>query len=478
VKKEVNLIPTILCGGSGSRLWPVSREQHPKPFIKLDDGISFLSKAFIRAASLPNVSEVLTVTNRELIFKIEDEYRELNHSLEKPITTNFILEPFGRNTAAAIAAASLQVAEIHGEEAILLALTADHLISDQHAFSNAVVDACELALSGKIVTFGIQPTAPETGYGYIESNGHEVLRFVEKPNYHKAQDYVDSGNFLWNSGMFCFTAGAMLREMAEHSPKILELTKYCLQHARKVSGEGFSQIDIRPEDFEAVPADSIDYAVMEKTHNAAVVACDIGWSDIGDWGSLGNLTIADSNNNRIQGEAILHDSKNCIIKSEDRVVGAVGIENLIIIDTADALLVADKSRTQDVKHIYAQLKIQEHETYKYHRTVHRPWGMYTVLEQSEDFKIKRIEVKPGAKLSLQMHHHRCEHWVVISGIAKVIHEDKEFTLNRNESTYIPAEHKHRLENTGVEPLIIIEVQTGDYLGEDDIVRFDDTYGRS
>ena len=471
------LIPTILCGGAGSRLWPVSREQHPKPLIRVDGGNSLLQKAFLRGAALPNVSDVMTVTNRELFFKIEDEYREVAHLPEKEIGTHFILEPFGRNTAPAIAAACLQVAESHGEDAILLVLAADHLISDQDAFVDAVAKACELAQSGRLVTFGIQPTSPETGYGYIEANDHEVLRFVEKPSLDKARQYLATGNFLWNSGMFCFTAGSMLREMTVHCPQILEATRECLQHSRSASGEGFSQVEFSPEHFQSVPDDSIDYAVMEKTSNAAVVACDIGWSDIGCWRTLGDLTSPDTNNNRIYGDAVVIDSSNCTINSEDRLVGIVGVDNLVIVDTPDALLVADKHRAQEVKQIYAQLKAQGHEAYKLHHTVHRPWGTYTVLEEGPHFKIKRIEVKVGASLSLQMHHHRSEHWVVVSGIAKVLNDEQELTLNINESTFIPAQHKHRLENFGTEPLVMIEVQTGDYLGEDDIVRFDDIYGR-
>ena len=476
-EKYPNLIPTILCGGAGSRLWPVSREQHPKPFIKLGDGESLLQKAFLRGASLCNVSDVITVTNRELFFKTEDEYKEIDHLLDSSISNSYILEPFGRNTAPAIASASLLAAESHGEDAILLVLAADHLISDQQSFADAVTKACELAQNGKLVTFGIQPTSPETGYGYIESNGHEVIRFVEKPSRDKAQDYLDSGNFHWNSGMFCFSAGTMLREMAEHSPEILDATRFCLQQSRKASGDGFSQMELSPEHFESVPDDSIDYALMEKTRNAAVVSCDIGWSDIGCWKALGDLTIADSNKNRIKGDVLVHDSNNCTIESRDRMVGVVGVENLVIIDTPDALLIADKDRAQEVKHIYGQLKALGHESHKLHRTVHRPWGTYTVVEEGEHFKIKRIEVKVGAKISLQMHHHRSEHWVVVSGTAKVLNNTRELILKVNESTYIPAEHKHCLENAGSEILVMIEVQTGDYLGEDDIVRFHDIYGR-
>ena len=471
------LIPTILCGGVGSRLWPVSREQHPKPFIRLDDGNSLLQKVFLRASSLPNVGEIVTVTNRELLLKTEEEYREFG-SPDRSVNTSFILEPFGRNTAPAIAAATLQAAESHGDGAILLVLPADHLISDQSAFASAVASACDLAQAGKLVTFGIQPTGAETGYGYIESDGHEVVRFIEKPPLEKAQSYFTSGNFLWNSGMFCFTVGTMLREMAEHCPDILNATRNCLDHSQKRTDErGCSRSEISPEDFKAVPDDSIDYSVMEKTENAAVVACDIGWSDIGCWQALGALIPVDSNNNRIQGEVVLQDSSNCIIKSENRVIGVVGVKNHVIIDTPDALLIADRDRAQDVKHIYAKLKKQEHESHKLHRTVQTPWGTYTVIEEGPNFKIKRIEVKPGASLSLQMHHHRSEHWVVVSGTADVRNGDKELVLKLNESTFIPAKHKHRLENSGLDPLVMIEVQTGDYLGEDDIVRFEDIYGR-
>jgi len=469
-----SLIPTILCGGAGSRLWPVSREMHPKPFLRMEDGQSLLQKAFLRGATLPNVKEVLTVTNRELYFQAEDAFGEVNTD---GVATSFILEPFGRNTAPAVAAAALQMAETHGEDAILLILPADHIISKQAAFRDAVRKATELAATGRLVTFGIQPTAPETGYGYIESKGHDVVRFVEKPTLDKAEAYLVSGNFLWNSGMFCFAAGAMLQEMAEHCPEILQATRLCLHNSKVSSGKGFSQLEISPEQFKAVPDDSIDYAVMEKTRNAAVVACDIGWSDIGCWRALGDLKEPDGDNNRIQGDAVVVDSRNCTINSEDRMVGVVGVENLIIVDTPDALLVADKRRAQEVKRIYTQLKAQGHEAHKMHRTVHRPWGTYTVLEEGPHFKIKRIEVKPGASLSLQMHHHRSEHWIVVTGTAKVLNDSRELILNQNESTYIPAEHKHRLENAGEARLVMIEVQTGSYLNEDDIVRFDDIYGR-
>ena len=473
----LKLIPTILCGGAGSRLWPVSREMHPKPFIRLADGQSLLQKAWLRGAMLPNVAEVLTVTNRELFFKTEDEYREVSGSVPLDMPNSYILEPFGRNTAPAIAAAALQIAEKHGEQALMLVLAADHLIADQAAFAQAVAKATLLAQQGRLVTFGIQPETPETAYGYIEAEGGNVLRFVEKPTIEKAREYVASGRYLWNSGMFCFSAGVMLREMEQHCPEILVATRTCMGQSRKAEGKGFAQIDLAPETFDRVPDDSIDYAVMEKSSNVAVVPCSIGWSDIGSWNALGDLTAANEQGNRIEGEVLLHDVSNCYIQSNERLVGAVGINNLIIIDTPDAILVADRNRAQDVKYLYASLKAGGHEAHKLHRTVHRPWGTYTILEESSRFKIKRIEVKPGASLSLQMHHHRSEHWIVVSGMAKVVNGELDLLIATNESTYIPAGHKHRLENPGVVNLVMIEVQSGEYLGEDDIVRFQDVYGR-
>lgn len=475
----MNLIPTILCGGAGSRLWPVSRETHPKPFIRLADGQSLLQKAFLRGATLANVTEVITVTNRELFFKTEDEYREVNMA---KVPTSYILEPFGRNTAPAIAAAAIHVAKSHGEDAILLVLPADHLIADQAAFAAAVAKAAELAQRGSLVTFGIEPDKPETGYGYIQADGNRVVRFVEKPSLEIAKTYVESGDYLWNSGMFCFSAGTMLRELGVYSPEVLSATQTCIAQSRVSEGVGkgaaFTQTDLNPDTFAKVPDISIDYAVMEKSKVVAVVPCQIGWSDIGSWDAVGALSAPDAQGNRIQGEAMVHDSNDNFVQSSDRMVGVVGVNNLIIIDTPDALLVADRSRAQDVKHIYAGLKARGHETYKLHRTVHRPWGTYTVLEEGAAFKIKRIMVKPGATLSLQMHHHRSEHWIVVHGMAKVVNGEKEFLLDTNESTYIPAGHKHRLENPGVIDLVMIEVQSGEYLGEDDIVRFQDIYGRA
>ena len=470
----MQLVPVILCGGAGSRLWPVSRELHPKPFIRLADGQSLLQKAFLRGAALSGVKEILTVTNRDLFFKTEDEFREVNSA---KLATSFILEPFGRNTSAAIAAAALQMEAAHGPETFLLVLAADHLITHQEAFSDAVSEAIELAEKGQLVTFGIKPDAPESGYGYIEAHGSKVVRFVEKPSVEKAEEYLASGNFLWNSGMFCFKAGAMLKAMEVHCPDILSATRACIAKSRVSTGKAFTELTLERESFALVPDNSIDYSVMEQSDQVAVVPCSIGWSDIGSWSALGSLCAPDAQGNRIEGEVMLHDVSNCYIQSNKRLVGAVGLDNLIIVDTPDALLVADKTRAQDVKHLYSALKAKGHDSHKHHLTVHRPWGTYTVLQEDPSFKIKRIEVKPGGCLSLQMHHHRSEHWIVVSGMAKVVNGDKDIFVSTNESTYIPAGHKHRLENPGVLPLVMIEVQSGEYLGEDDIVRFQDNYGR-
>ncbi len=469
------LVPVILCGGSGSRLWPVSRELHPKPFMRLADGQSLLQKAFLRGALLPGVEEILTISNRELFFKVEDDYRAVN---ARKIATSYVLEPFGRNTAAAVAAAALQIQRTHGDDAQLLVLAADHLISNQAAFAAAVAEARALARDGSIVTFGITPGAPETGYGYIEADGNKVVRFVEKPTLDKAVEYVEGGRHYWNSGMFCFSAGVILREMTRHCPDILEAVRVCLDKARTASGSGRLQVELDSELFAKVPEDSIDFAVMEKTEAIAVVPCDIGWSDIGSWNAVGDLAAPDERGNRVQGQALLHDTSRCYVQSADRLVGTVGVEDLIIIDTPDAVLVANRHRSQDVKQIFAMLKAQGHDAHKFHRTVHRPWGSYTVLGEGPQYKMKRIEVKQGASLSLQMHHHRSEHWIVVSGAALIVNGEQEILLHTNQSTYIPAGHKHRLTNPGVLDLVLIEVQSGEYLGEDDIVRFEDKYGRA
>jgi mannose-1-phosphate guanylyltransferase/mannose-6-phosphate isomerase len=482
------LVPVILSGGSGSRLWPVSRELQPKPFIRLPDGQSLIQKAFLRASQLAGVGEILTVTNRELSFQTEDHYAEVNN---EGLATSFILEPFGRDTAPAIALAALQVKASHGDNALMLVLTADHLVNRQEAFAQAVNQAVQQAQAGYLVTFGIVPSAPETGFGYIEADldkpyappstqgpaVYPVKRFVEKPDAATAAEYLATGRHYWNSGMFCFRAGTLLEELAKHAPAILAAAQASFASARISTGRGFYQLALDADSFAQVPAKSIDYALMEKSSRVAVVPCDIGWSDIGGWLAMGDLYEADNEGNQVEGQAILHDAKNCIILSPERTVAALGVENLVVVDTHDALLVADKSRVQDVKQVVSKLKETDNQLYRIHTTVHRPWGTYSILEEGSNFKIKRIVVAPGGKLSLQSHKHRSEHWVVLSGIAKVLNDEEEFTIHPNQSTYIYAGHKHQLENPGDTDLVIIEVQSGNYLGEDDIVRYTDIYGR-
>lgn len=453
--------------------WKISGGLYQKPFIRLADGQSLIQRAYFRGVQIPGVSHIMTVTNRELFFKIKDEFHAINAS---PSSVSFIIEPFWRNTAPAIAAAALQIASTHGPDAIMLILTADHSIADQAAFVQAVASATELALEGKIVTFGIQPDAPETGYDYIEANGNKVLRFVEKPSLEKAKEYLASGRFFWNSGMFCFKAGDMLGQMEKHCPDILSATRSCIEQSRLATGDGFSQLELEVAAFKKVPDASIDYAVMEKSEQVAVVPCNIGWSDSGFWALLDDLNTPDANGNRVQGDAMLHNTRDCTISSNDGLVDAVGVKN-IIINTPDAILVTNKANAQDVEHIYAELKAKGHDVHKLHRPVHRPWGTYTVLEEGDGFKVKRIEVKPGASLSLQMHRHRSEHWVVVNGEATVINGECEILIKTNEATFIPVGHKHRLTNHGTTICAMIEVQYGEYIGEDDIIRLEDAYGR-
>lgn len=477
MKSNPPIVPVILCGGAGSRLWPLSRRLHPKPFIRVDDGQSLLQKAYLRGAELPGVEDVLVIANRDFLFKTWDDCESVASGLSRPVINHYMLESEPRNTAAAVAVASLWVERTMGQSARLLVLPADHLIEDSAAFRQAVETAVALADRGKLVTFGIRPTVAETGYGYIEHSGADVLAFVEKPDRDQAETYRRSGCHLWNSGMFCFNSATMLAELEEHAPDILAASRPAIEQARELTDRRGSQIELHPEHFSLIRSDSIDYALMERTRSAAVVACDIGWSDIGSWEALGRLIPADEHGNRVEGPTVLEDTADCFIRS-DRLVGTVGLNNLVIVDTPDALLVADRSRSQDVKRIYARLQAEGHELHEIHRTVHRPWGAYTVLEEGAHFKIKRLVVRPGGQLSLQLHHHRSEHWVIVSGTAQVENDGKQFLLTTNQSTYILAGHKHRVANPGSVDLIMIEVQTGEYLGEDDIVRLDDAYGRN
>lgn len=466
-------IPVILSGGSGSRLWPVSREGHPKPFMKLADGETLLEKTFRRARLFSD--EIITVTNRDYYFMSRDALDSVGAK------GTFLLEPFGRNTAPAVAIAAEFIQRTYGSQKTLLVLAADHLIKDPASFQRAVKVATQGASEGRLVTFGVVPTGPETGFGYIErdSSGAQianVLRFVEKPTREVAAQFLETGRYLWNSGMFCFQAGVFLEELRRYAPEVAENAVSCVDTMLLQGKGGMYEIPVTP--FEIAPDISVDYAVMEKSDRVAVVPGDFGWSDIGSWNAIRDLVIPDEQENRAVGDAFFVDSRNTFIQSEDRFVAALGLENLMIIDTPDALLVAHPDKTQEVKKIVSELKKRDHDTFRLHKTVVRPWGTYTVLEDSPSFKIKRIEVKAGASLSLQMHYHRSEHWVVVSGCAKVVNGEQAVLVNSNQSTYIPAGQKHRLENPGSTPCVLIEVQCGSYLGEDDIVRFEDTYGRA
>ncbi|UUY09846.1 mannose-1-phosphate guanylyltransferase/mannose-6-phosphate isomerase [Pseudomonas sp. J452] len=473
------LYPVIICGGAGSRLWPVSRESHPKPFLPLPDGQNLLQKTLLRALALDGTLNVMTVTNRELFFATEDVYAAVS---TQQCNLTYVLEPFGRNTAAAIASAAVQLQQLYGPDALMLVLPADHLIQNEEAFAQAVAKARNLAENGWLVTFGIKPLYPETGFGYIEADrtqewpeGFKVHRFVEKPDLVTAESYCSAGNYYWNSGMFCFKVSRLLEEMASHAPNVLTPVLAAVETGR--TNESGRRLTLNADAFSLAEDISIDYALMERSANVATVPCDLGWSDIGSWNAMSELTAPDANGNRCIGEVLSHTAHNNFVHSPERLTALVGVNDLVIVDTPDAILVAHKEHAQDVKSIVSQLKSNGHDAHILHRTVHRPWGTYTTLEEGDRFKIKRIVVRPGASLSLQMHHHRSEHWIVVSGVAKVVNGDNELILNSNESTFIPAGNKHRLANPGVIDLVLIEVQSGDYLGEDDIVRFEDNYGR-
>uniref|UniRef100_UPI00334153AB mannose-1-phosphate guanylyltransferase/mannose-6-phosphate isomerase n=1 Tax=Castellaniella defragrans TaxID=75697 RepID=UPI00334153AB len=476
----MKLIPVIMSGGVGSRLWPISRQAHPKPFMTLPDGQNLIQKTFLRACAQAGVNEVLTVTNRELLFKTEDEYRKVDAHFQQ----SYILEPFGRNTAAAVASAAVHLKQAHGPDAIMLVLPADHLIKDEAAFSMAVQKAADLATHGWLVTFGMHAQYPETGFGYIEidsasplQSGFKVKRFVEKPDDASAKEYVAAGNYFWNSGMFCFRVGTVLEELEKLADDVLSAVIATLEKSRMAEGKGYRHLNLDADAFAQVPEISIDYALMERSTKVATIPCDIGWSDIGSWNAMSELVEPGSDGNRIVGQAVTYNARNNYVQSKHRLAALVGVQDLIVVDTPDAVLVAHKNDAQDVKHIVSALKQSGHTAHLVHQTVHRPWGTYTTLEEGERFKIKRIVVKPKGSLSLQLHHHRSEHWVVVSGMAHVVNGERELMLNSNESVFIPAGHKHRLENPGVIDLVLIEVQSGEYLGEDDIVRFEDIYGR-
>lgn len=466
------ILPVIMAGGSGTRLWPLSRQLYPKQFLNIVGNNTMLQDTVSRLEGI-EAKAPLVICNNEHRFLVAEQLRQTGG------TSEIILEPEGRNTAPAIALAALRAVK-GGDDPLLLVLAADHVIQDTQAFTESVNKAIPFAKNDKLVTFGIVANAPETGYGYIHrgdsvgESGFVVSRFVEKPDVETAKKYVNSGEYYWNSGMFLMKASRYLAELEKLEPAIL---KSCQASIKDIEHDlDFIRIDA--EKFAKCPSESIDYAVMEKTDSAVVVPLDAGWSDIGSWSAIWEVSDKDDDGNRTLGDVISEDSKNCLVHGEDRLVSILGLEDIVVVDTKDAVLVAHKDKVQNVKKIVERLKSSNRDEWKIHREVYRPWGKYDSIDMGERYQAKRITVKPGAKLSVQMHHHRAEHWVVVSGTASVTNGDKTFLVSENESTYIPIGQIHALENPGKVPLELIEVQTGSYLGEDDIVRFDDRYGRA
>ena len=465
------IVPVILSGGSGTRLWPLSRKLHPKQFINLVNDTTLFQDTILRLPT--NVADPLVICNEEHRFLAAEQLRQIDRE-----SNGIILEPIGKNTAPAIALAALKFIN-NGKDPLLLVLSADHLIQNIDAFHKSIEVAEKLAENNKLVTFGIVPDKAETGYGYIKADidntadYYNIQSFTEKPNQEDAQKYLDSGNYLWNSGMFMFKASIYLQELEKFEPEILTSCKKSCQTEYK--DKDF--IRLNNDEFRQCPEQSVDYAVMEYTKDGVVVPLDANWSDIGSWGALWDAKNKDKNGNVSEGDVILDDVKNTYTYSSNRLVSVIGISDLIIVDTQDALLVADKKYSQNIKNIVNQLKKSNRSEADNHRKVFRPWGYYDSIDADNGFQVKRILVNPGAKLSLQKHGHRAEHWVVVKGVAKVTCGDKIFLLKENQSTYIPKGTIHRLENQEEIPLEIIEIQTGDYLGEDDIIRLEDDYQR-
>lgn len=465
---EARIYPVILSGGSGTRLWPLSREHYPKQLLCLSGDKTLLQQTVERTDGIEGAGNPLFVCNEEHRFLVAEQVRQLAR-----VPLDVILEPAGRNTCPAATLAALALNDVN-EHALMLLMPADHLIADVAAFQQAVRTALPLAAQGYLVTFGIVPTAPETGYGYIrKGNEYRIAAFVEKPDDATAARYVKSGDYLWNSGMFLMKTSRWLSELERYSPDILSDCRRAYQGGRK-DGDFFR---VAKEAFLACRSDSIDYAVMEKTDRGAVISLDAGWSDIGAWSSLWQVSEHDDAGNVVKGDVLTHDTTNSLIVSQRRLVATVGIDSTIVVETPDAVLVAHRDRAQDVKAIVARLRTENRSECLMHRRVYRPWGWYEGVDAGSRFQVKRLMVLPGASLSLQLHHHRAEHWVVVCGTARVTKGNETFMLTENESTYIPLGTQHRLENPSHVPLEIIEVQSGDYLGEDDIVRLKDKYNR-
>ena len=465
--------PIILSGGAGTRLWPTSRALHPKQFMPLTSERTMIQETALRVSDSERFLPPVVVCNEEHRFTVASELQQVGISPEVEV-----LEPVGRNTAPAIAAAAALCAA-HDPEELLLVLPADHHIARPDLFLDVIAQGAGLAEEGKLVTFGIVPDAPETGFGYIcageatGEGGFAVDAFVEKPDADTARGYLDAGGYFWNAGIFLFRADRMIRELEALAPDIW-------RHAARAVTTGRLDLDflrLSAEAFELCPSDSIDYAVMEHTKDAVVVPADIGWSDVGSWTALWDIGDKDAHGNVVSGDAVMQETQNTFIRAESRLVATIGVDDLIVVETSDAVLVARRDKVQDVKAVVARLKAEGRAEHEVHARVHRPWGFYEGLDTGERHQVKHLMIKPGAAISLQMHHHRAEHWVVVNGTARVTVGDDTRLLSENESVYIPIGATHRLENPGKMPLSIIEVQSGSYLGEDDIVRFDDVYGR-
>ena len=472
------ITPVILSGGSGSRLWPVSRKLRPKQFLPLiSEDRTLFQSTLERLDGIVDKQPSVIVCNEEHRFMVAEQMQAIGQENQ-----GILLEPVGRNTAPAVAVAALCLLEKNEQDPVMLVLPADHVITDVAAFQQAILQACSLAEQGYLVTFGITPRSPETGYGYIEQgeliagfdNACKVAAFAEKPSVEMATAYLDGGKHLWNSGIFMFKASTFLHELEAYRPDILAACKNTFKQAQ----HDMDFIRLDAASFKACPADSIDYAVMERTHHAATVPLSVGWNDVGAWSAVWEVCPRDAANNVLRGNVMTHEASNNLVFTEDRLVTLVGVDDLIVIETKDATLVAHKSKAQDVKRIVTALEAEGRSEAIIHRLVNRPWGCYDSVDAGPRFQVKRITVKPGAKLSLQKHHHRAEHWIVVKGTAEVTCDDKTFLLTENQSAYIPLGSVHRLANPGKVPVELIEVQSGSYLGEDDIVRLEDQYGRN
>ncbi|ANZ06888.1 mannose-1-phosphate guanylyltransferase/mannose-6-phosphate isomerase [Raoultella ornithinolytica] len=467
------IVPVIMAGGTGSRLWPMSRELYPKQFLRLNGEQSMLQDTVSRLDGL-NVSAPMLICNEQHRFLAAEQLRQIDR-----LSNNIILEPVGRNTAPAIALAALSVIA-NGQNPLMLVLAADHVIENTQAFHQAIHAATPLAEQGKLVTFGIVATGPETGYGYIQrgdsfgDSAFNVRRFVEKPDLATAEEYLASGEYYWNSGMFLFSAERYLQELTAFRPDILEACQKAISGVKIDSVQDFIRVDLAA--FSNCPDESVDYAVMEKTSDAVVIPLDAGWNDVGSWSALWEVNEQDSNGNALSGDIFIHKTSNCYINTDDTLVAAIGVENLVIVNTKDAVLVIDKSQVQDVKKVVEFLKTNNRREYRHHRESYRPWGRQDKVVDTQRYQINRVTVKPGGKFSLQKHLHRAEHWVVLAGTAEVTLEDKTYLLTENQSTFIPIGSVHMLENPGKIPLELLEISSGSYLGEDDIIRLKDHYG--